>query len=265
MRNKPAMDIADPCSRTAETGNGRNVQNQKSVNTMRIGILEDDSALADQLQNLLTVAGHSCFMFRSGQKLISFLVRETMDILLLDWSVPDVSGLDVIRWSRQNITNNPLILMLTSRAVEEDIVAALKAGADEYVVKPIQPSALVARIEALCRRVYPAPTAIEPERFGDYVFEVRAEIARVKQETVQLTTKEFALALMLFRNLNRTLSRSYIFEALWGANPDLQTRTLDTHISKIRTKLKLRPSNGFRLVPVYGYGYRLEAMIEQFV
>jgi DNA-binding response OmpR family regulator len=232
---------------------------------MRIGILEDDSALAVQLQQLLTTEGHSCFMFANGQKLIGFLSRETVDILLLDWNVPDVSGLDVIRWSRQNISRNPLILVLTSRTAEEDIVRALRAGADEYVVKPIQSAALIARIDALCRRVYPQPPSTEPERFGDYIFDTRMETASLGQEPVQLTAKEFALALMLFRNLNRTMSRSYIFEALWGANPDLQTRTLDAHISKVRTKLGLRASNGFRLVPIYGYGYRLEAMTEQII
>jgi DNA-binding response OmpR family regulator len=119
---------------------------------MRIGILEDDSALADQLRKLLTTAGHSCFTFENGQKLIGFLARETVDILLLDWNVPDVSGLDVIRWLQQHVTRHPLILMLTSRTAEEDIVTALRAGADEYVMKPIQPAALIARIEALCRR-----------------------------------------------------------------------------------------------------------------
>ena len=230
---------------------------------MRVGILEDDSALADQLQTLLTAAGHTCSVFGNGQKLIGFLSRETVDLLLLDWNVPEVTGLCVIRWLRQDTTRNPLIVVLTSRAAEEDIVTALKAGADEYLVKPIQPATLLARIEALCRRVYPKPHLTKPERYGDYVFDVRGETAAKGGEPVQLTAKEFALALMLFRNLNRTLSRSYIFERLWRANPDLQTRTLDAHISKVRTKLQLRASNGFKLVPVYAHGYRLESMAEQ--
>lgn len=238
----------------------RSVQNQKSDETMRIGILEDDSALADQLQKLLARAGHNCFMFGNGQKLIGFLARETLDILLLDWNVPDASGLDVICWAQQHLTQHPLTLVLTGRAAEEDIVTALKAGADEYLVKPIQPAALIARIEALCRRVYPEPPSTGPERFGDYAFDTRTGLASARGEPVQLTAKEFALALMLFRNLNRTLSRSYIFEALWGGNPDLQTRTLDAHISKVRTKLRLRANNGFMLVPIYAYGYRLEPM-----
>ncbi|WP_114953926.1 response regulator transcription factor [Sphingosinicella terrae] len=226
---------------------------------MRIGILEDDPATAEQLRKLLSLEGHSCFLYQSGQKLIGFLSRETVDVLILDWNVPDVPGIDVIRWVRSENARHPPIVVLTARAAEEDIVTALKAGADEYVVKPVQPAVLLARIEALCRRAYPEPARGRVEQFGDYAFDSATETVRVRQEAVQLTAKEFALALMLFHNLNRTLSRSYIFEAVWGGSPDLQTRTLDAHISKVRTKLGLRAANGYRLVPIYAYGYRLEA------
>jgi DNA-binding response OmpR family regulator len=230
---------------------------------MRIGILEDEPALAAQLAQTLSASGDTCFIFHSGQKLISLLHHETMDILLLDWNVPDVSGLSVVQWVRENLPKPPPILMLTSRALEEDIVAALKAGADDYVVKPIQPAVLRARIEALRRRAYPDPRPAGVEKYGDYEFDTRFGTARIGSEEVALTAKEFALALMLFRNLNRTLSRSYIFEALWGLSPETQTRTLDQHISKVRTKLRLRPASGFRLVPVYAYGYRLEADLRE--
>lgn len=226
---------------------------------MRIGILEDDPALAGQLQKLLSLEGHSCFLYQSGQKLIGFLARETVDVLILDWNVPDVPGIDVIRRVRADNPRHPPIVVLTARAAEEDIVTALKAGADEYVVKPVQHAVLLARIEALCRRAYPEPARARAEQFGDLVFDAATETVVARGEPVQLTAKEFALALMLFRNLDRTLSRSYIFEALWGGSPDLQTRTLDAHVSKVRTKLGLRAANGYRLVPVYAYGYRLEA------
>ena len=225
---------------------------------MRIAILEDEASLAAQLAQTLSQSGDSCFIFHSGQKLINLLHHETMDALLLDWNVPDVSGLAVVQWVRENLPKPPPILMLTSRALEEDIVAALRAGADDYVVKPIQPAVLLARIEALRRRAYPNPPAEPIERYGDYEFDTRLEQVSVGGRPVALTAKEFGLALMLFRNMLRTLSRSYLFEALWGRNPDLQTRTLDAHISKVRTKLGLRMENGFRLVPVYAYGYRLE-------
>ncbi|MGK6354346.1 response regulator transcription factor [Sphingomonas sp. DT-207] len=227
---------------------------------MRIGILEDEPELATYLAQTLAKAGYSCFVFHSGQKMINLLTHETLDLLLLDWNIPDVSGLSVIRWVKENLTKAPPILMLTSRTTEEDVVMALQAGADDFVVKPVQPAVLTARIEAIRRRAYPEPPQGRVEQFGDYRFDSRTETLTVAGEPVQLTAKEFALALMLFRNMHRTMSRSYLFEALWGRNPDLQTRTLDSHISKVRSKLGLRSSRGFRLVPVYAYGYRLETI-----
>jgi DNA-binding response OmpR family regulator len=225
---------------------------------MRVAILEDDLALTAQLQAILTDASHSCFTFQTGRRLINFLLHETVDILLLDWNVPDITGMDVVRWAHENLDRPPPILMMTSRVAEEDVISALQAGADDYVIKPIQPKILVARIEAIYRRVYPARPEGTVEGFGVYVFDTRTETLLMLGEPVPMTAKEFALALMFFRNLHRTLSRSYLFETLWGSRLDLQTRTLDAHISRIRGKLSLRASNGFRLVPVYAYGYRLE-------
>ncbi len=126
------------------------------------------------------------------------------------------------------------------------------------MVKPVQPAILRARVEALLRRAYPAPAVEGPEVFGRYVFESQLQSVRAGDEAVALTAKEFQLALALFRNLSRALSRGYLLEAVWGKNPDLATRTLDAHISRIRLKLNLRPRNGFRLSTVYSYGYRLE-------
>jgi DNA-binding response OmpR family regulator len=148
--------------------------------------------------------------------------------------------------------------MLSSRSAEEDIVAGLSAGADDYVVKPVAPAVLLARVNALARRAYPPPPPDGIETFGDYLFDMRNETVELVGQQIMLTAKEFALALLLFRNIHRPLSRAYIFEALWGGNPDLSTRTLDAHISNVRTKLNLRPGNGYKLVPIYAYGYRLE-------
>jgi DNA-binding response OmpR family regulator len=226
---------------------------------MRIGILEDEPVLASHLASTLTLPGSTCFVFHSGKHLINLLHHETFDVLVLDWNVPDMSGLAVVEWVRENLPKPPPTLMLTNRSLEEDIVTALKAGADDYVIKPVQPAVLRARIEALCRRAYPDQRVPSIEKFGKYQFDTRFGTVLIGDEPVSLTSKEFALALMLFRNLNRALSRSYMLESIWGLNPETQTRTLDQHISKVRTKLRLRPQSGLRLVPVYAYGYRLEA------
>ncbi len=225
---------------------------------MRIAILEDDHAVAAQLNAILAKAGHHCFSFETGKQLMKFLRSETADMLLLDWNVPDASGLEVARWVKETFEAPPPIVMTTVRSLEEDIVAAFHAGVDDYVTKPVQPAVLLARIDAVVRRAYPEPSKDKFEQFGLYRFDTQLKQVRVSGESIPVTMKEFSLALLLFRNLNRSLSRSYIFESVWGGNPDLQTRTVDTHVSKVRAKLKLRADNGFRVVPLYGYGYRLE-------
>lgn len=216
-------------------------------------------ALAGLVEMTLTEAGHSCEVFGDGQVLVRALHRSTYDVLILDWNVPGLSGLEVISWVRDNLEIAPPSLMLTSRSAEEDIVAGLTAGADDYVIKPVAPVVLKARINALARRAYPAALS-GFEHYGSYCFDTRAETVELSGESIALTAKEFALALLLFRNMHRALARAYIFEAVWGRNPNLPTRTLDVHISNVRTKLHLRPDNGVKLVPIYSYGYRLEAL-----
>jgi DNA-binding response OmpR family regulator len=225
---------------------------------MRIAILEDDLSLANYIEKSLNDGGHSCDLFIDGKQLLRALRRETFDILILDWNVPGLSGHEVLLWMKENLDSSPPALMLSSRSAEEDIVAGLSAGADDYVVKPVAPAVLLARVNALARRAYPPPPPDGIETFGDYLFDMRNETVELVGQQIMLTAKEFALALLLFRNIHRPLSRAYIFEALWGGNPDLSTRTLDAHISNVRTKLNLRPGNGYKLVPIYAYGYRLE-------
>ncbi len=230
---------------------------------MRIAALDDDEAQAETVSRLLSEAGHSCQTFHAGKALIAALRRETYDLLVLDWNLPDLTGLEAIAWARENLASPPPILLLTGRSDEGDVVKGLNAGADDYVIKPVQPTVLLARVNALLRRAYPENGGGGIETFGDYAFNIPADTVAVRGEAVALTAKEFGLALLLFRNTHRALSRAHILEAVWGRNPDLPTRTLDMHISRIRTKLNLRPENGFRLAPVYSYGYRLERLEEK--
>lgn len=226
---------------------------------MLIAVLEDDVELSRHIEKSLTDNGHDCMTFADGRKLLKSLYRETFDVLILDWNVPLVSGVEIISWTKENLEFRPPTIILTSRSSEEDIVAGLSAGADDYIVKPVSAAVLLARVNARARRAYPAPTDTI-EVFGPYVFDTRAETVQLLGSPISLTAKEFALALLLFRNTHRALSRAYLLEAIWGWNPDLPTRTLDAHISNVRTKLNLRPANGYKLVPIYAYGYRLEAL-----
>lgn len=232
----------------------------RSGKRMRIAALDDDDAQREAIARVLVSGGHSSQCFHLAAPLIAALRRETFDLLVLDWNVPDMDGLEVIAWTLKNLSPPPPILLLTSRSHEADVITGLNAGADDYVVKPVVGGVLLARINALLRRTYPDRGAGGLETYGDYVFNLPAEQVTIGGELAPLTAKEFGLALLMFRNLHRALSRGHILEAIWGRNPDLPTRTLDMHISRIRTKLQLRPQNGFRLTPVYSYGYRLEEL-----
>lgn len=224
---------------------------------MRLAILEDDADQAGLLQQALSAAGHDCQIFTSGKALIKEAGRESYDLFLLDWQVPDLSGEDVLRWVRSNVQAPVPVMFITNRDSEDDIVSALSQGADDYMKKPVGRAELLARVAALLRRAYPVKVADVIE-YGHYRFDTKNEVLKANGEAVELTQKEFALALFLFNNLGRLLSRGHILQSVWGRSDDVPSRTMDTHVSRIRTKLNLRPENGFKLTPVYNYGYRLE-------
>jgi DNA-binding response OmpR family regulator len=225
---------------------------------MRIAVLDDDRSQSELVCQVLTSAGHSCHPFSSGKEILGQLRRESYDMLIIHWQVPDISGAEVLRWARERLPPNLPVLFMTSRSGEDDIVAGLSAGADDYMIKPIRRGELVARVQALLRRAYPTQNAIEQIKFGQYVFEVRTGRLTMRGNPVELTQKEFDLALLFFRNIGRPLSRAYILEAVWARDVEVASRTMDTHVSRVRSKLQLRPEQGFRLAPVYSYGYRLE-------
>lgn len=227
---------------------------------MRLAILDDDRELCAHVASLMRSSGHSCFEFHSGEALRRALRRESYDLLLLDWELPDLSGVDLLAWARANLPSPPPVIMLTARAGDGDIVAGLDIGADDYVTKPVKPEVLKARVDALLRRSYGSSTVPRVEVFGDHRFDPMAMTVTVRGAPVDVTAKEFGLALLLFRNLNRPLSRAHIMESVWGRNPELPSRTLDAHVSQIRGRLGLRPEHGLRLASVYSFGYRLESL-----
>lgn len=227
---------------------------------MRIAVLDDDRSQTDLVCQVLTSAGHLCHPFQSGKEMLNQLRRESYDMLIIDWQVPDLNGGEVLRWAREKMPANLPVLFMTSRSGEDDIVEGLAAGADDYMIKPIRRGELVARVQALLRRAYPNQTTVEQIQFGDYVFDSRTSRLTIFGAPVDLTQKEFDLALLFFRNLGRPLSRAYILEAVWSRDVEIPSRTMDTHVSRVRSKLNLRPENGFRLAPVYSYGYRLEQL-----
>ncbi len=151
---------------------------------------------------------------------------------------------------------------LTSRTSEDDIVVGLQAGADDYMQKPVREGELVARVQALIRRMNPIVPSSEPFSFGPYAIDPIASTISLRGEDIVLAPKEFDLALLLFRNPGRLFSRDVLSTAVWNREIPATSRTLDTHLSNIRRKLNLRPENGVRLNASYALGYRLESFNE---
>ncbi|MGH8703998.1 MAG: response regulator transcription factor [Burkholderiales bacterium] len=224
---------------------------------MRIAILEDDPDQLALLQRWLAADGHDVHGYLGGRETMMRAGRESFDLFLLDWQVPDVSGTDVLLWLRANVSREVPILFVTVRDSEQDIVFALENGADDYMIKPARQHELLARVHALLRRAYPRK---EEKRFSCPPFEFDTQRGEIRREgaKIDLTPKEYDLAVVLFRNVGRLLSRGHLQESVWGRTGELNTRTVDTHISQVRKKLDLRTETGFRVVPVYNYGYRLE-------
>ncbi len=225
---------------------------------MRIALLEDDPDQAAQLQALLERDGHHVHLFTRGRPLLSNLAHESYDLVVLDWGIPDVSGYDVLRTIRSHTVSDTPVLFLTNRDAEADVVQALEAGADDFVVKPARERELLARIRALGRRGTEREAAAGTLGAGPISIDVaRRQITR-DGAAVELTPREFDVAVFFFRSVGKLVSRAHLMEVVWGRSTDASLRTVDTHVSRLRSALGLTAESGVRMVPVYGYGYRLE-------
>lgn len=225
---------------------------------MRIAIVEDDVDLAKLVEVWLTNAGHDCILIESGNAAIRCLQRDSFDLVLLDWMLPDINGDEVLKWIRSHLGWSVPVIFVTAKAEEEDVAYALDLGADDYVIKPVRPKELLARIGALARRV----SGVEPVQrvieFAPYRFDLERHELEIGGKAIPLTQKEFELSLFFFKNAGRLLSRAHLLENVWGRSSDINTRTLDTHVSRLRKKLDLNSEKGWRLSSVYHFGYRLE-------
>ncbi|HKW85339.1 MAG TPA: response regulator transcription factor [Burkholderiaceae bacterium] len=227
---------------------------------MRVAVLDDDQAQLDLAQQTLEGMGHDVHCFGEGKSLLRALRRETFDLLILDWQLPDISGLEVMRWARQNLEERVPVLFVTNRSGEADVIEGLSAGADDYMIKPARAGELTARVNALLRRAYPQKGSGEFV-IDRYRFDPSRAHIHIGEQTVVLKQKEFDLAVFLFRNIGRLLSRKHLLEAVWSIEAEVSSRSLDTHVSRLRSKLGIVPENGYRLVAIYSVGYRLETVL----
>jgi DNA-binding response OmpR family regulator len=244
---------------------------------LRIAILNNDAGQLALLSGAMPA--YRCHGFRSPAELLQFQQPQLQsqqtanqaDLFLLDLH------------TLQGHADATATLLATARAAKAPVLlsaahseaaaleSALAAGADDYVLKPLRRNEVLLRVQILLKRAHPEHRNAQQIRFAQYVFETPSHRITHAGVDIDVTQKEFELALLLFGNLGRPLSRAYIQDAIWSRSnqpdqpdlPDLPSRTLDTHISRVRNKLQLKPEQGFRLTPVYGYGYQLEQIGKQ--
>lgn len=229
---------------------------------MRIAVLDDDPILQELLKSTLEWQGHVCRTYSTGMPLLRDLRSETFDLIILDWHLPDMQGPEVAQMARKIVGPRLPILFVTRRSAERDVIEGLAHGADDFMTKPLRMGELVARTSALLRRAYPEAMGSHLV-FGPFRFDPVLHNITVHGSVVDLQNLEYELALLLFRNTGRTLSRGHIREMVWNEVTDWPSRSLDTHISRLRTKLMLTPANGYTISSIYGVGYRLDKVDPQ--
>jgi DNA-binding response OmpR family regulator len=223
-----------------------------------IGLLEDDADQAALVGQWLEESGYAVRMFRTAAEFRRRQGTSTIDLLLLDWMLPDTAGIDVLGWIRASPNARLPVIFLTARNEEEDLVRALANGGDDYVVKPAKRRELLARVNALLRR-HGANGANENELdLGPYRIDMQRRRIALNGRDIELTQREFDLANFLFRRQGRIVGRDALLEHVWNLSAAVSTRTVDTHVSRLRKKLELSGEHGWRLAAIYQHGYRLE-------
>jgi len=224
---------------------------------MHIALLEDDIDQAALMSLWLEDAGHTVAHHSDAESFLRATHHETFDLYILDWLLPKGSGIGALKRLRARDPDGAPVLFVTVRDDETCIVEALQSGADDYMIKPVRRSETLARIEALARRRL--KTGTDNLSVPPYEFDLEQHQLTMNGEPLQLTTREFELALFLFRRIGQIVSRAHLLESVWGSGHSaMNTRTVDTHISRVRNKLRLKQAHGWKLSSIYQHGYRLE-------
>jgi two-component system, OmpR family, alkaline phosphatase synthesis response regulator PhoP len=222
----------------------------------RILVVEDDRDIADLIVHYLQKTGHTTEWLGTGSEVMAHLTRSPADLVILDWMLPGLSGMDVCDAIRADTTTSHIpIIMLTARGDEADRVAGLERGADDYVTKPFSPKELVARVGARLRRApaegVPGPAVL---RHGPIAIDVDRHVVTLNGQDVRLTAKEFLLLEYFVRHRGRVLSRDLLLTDVWGYQYTGGTRTVDVHIRRLREKL---PVLNEAIETVKQFGYKL--------
>lgn len=226
---------------------------------MRVAILEDDPDQAELLKLWLVHAEYTVACYPDATRFMRAVRRDSFDLYVLDWMLPDISGIETLKKLRGDMNDYTPVVIVTAKDEEQSIVRGLEAGADDYLVKPVRRAELVARVAAVLRRVAGNKPNKEELDVAPYFVNISNKTVSLNGEKISLTNREFELALFLFRNVGKMVSRNHMLESIWGIeNKSVSTRTVDTHVSRLRKKLKLTEENGWTLSAIYQHGYRIE-------
>ena len=226
----------------------------------RVLIVEDEESLADPLAFLLRKEGFEVTVAGDGPTALESFESTGADIVLLDLMLPGMSGTDVCK--RLRVTSSVPVIMVTARDSEIDKVVGLELGADDYVTKPYSARELIARIRAVLRRGSEAEAEPVEEigvlESGPVRMDIERHTVQVRGSTVTLPLKEFDLLEYLLRNSGRVLTRGQLIDRVWGSDYVGDTKTLDVHVKRLRSKIEADPGKPVHLVTVRGLGYKFE-------
>ncbi|MGN9776099.1 response regulator [Micromonospora sp. H33] len=224
----------------------------------RVLVVEDEESFSDALSYMLRKEGFEVSVAATGPSALTEFDRTGADIVLLDLMLPEMSGTEVCRQLRQR--SHVPIIMVTARDSEIDKVVGLEIGADDYVTKPYSPRELVARIRAVLRRqsAEVAESGAPTLAAGPVRMDIERHVVTVDGAAVQLPLKEFELLELLLRNAGRVLTRGQLIDRVWGADYVGDTKTLDVHVKRLRSKIEPEPSAPRYIVTVRGLGYKFE-------
>lgn len=227
----------------------------------KILIIEDESSFSEALSFLLEKEGYSTAIAETGKEGLAKFNSETFDLVLLDLMIPEISGIDVCRTIRSS--SQVPIIMLTAKDTEIDKVVGLELGADDYVTKPYSSRELVARIKAVLRRGTFDTDASATTSGIHEIAGIRMDVDRhqvsVNGTAISLPLKEFELLEFLLRNAGRVLTRGQLIDRVWGGDYYGDTKTLDVHIKRLRSKIETDPANPALIQTIRGLGYKFEA------
>ena len=219
-------------------------------------VVEDEPTIGEIVSRYLERAGYATRVEVDGLRALEAASRRRPDLVVLDLMLPGLDGLEVMRRLRDGAVRPPAIIVLTARGEESDRITGLRLGADDYVVKPFSPGELVARVDAVLRRVDTVGESEPPVRFGGLEIDPAARRVRLRGEELALTQLEFSLLAFLARHAGRAFTREELIEHVWQYSFYTDTSTVTVHIRRLRAKLEADPELPRYIETVWGVGYR---------